>query len=220
MPTIAQLRNSIRNQVVGQVPTDDTRLRDRFIDYLIRTIRSQMASEDSSRGTGIDQAFYQTIDCLEVKCGTVKCAGRTMEDTSYVEIPVITSGRDGIAFLGSIDGSGFSRRSLTAFVYGPLANRGGVKTPFFTVMVDRILLKNVPGSMKLLRMHAVLEDPMAKSCLPLTQNDAYPIPDNRVHQLELMCIKQLLATLPITADQVNDAQDDAVVPGRPNPNVQ
>lgn len=220
MPTIAQLRNSIRNQVVGQVPTDDTRLRDRFIDYLIRTIRSQMASEDSARGTGIDQAFYQTIDCLEIKCGTVKCAGRTIEDTSYVEIPVVTSGRDGIAFLGSVDGIGFSRRSLTAFIYGPASNRGGVKKPFFTVMVDRILLKNVPGSMKLVRMQAVLEDPMTKSCLPLTQNDAYPIPDNRVHQLELLCIKQLLATLPITADQVNDAQDDAVVPGRPNPNVQ
>lgn len=220
MPTIAQLRNSIRNQVVGQLPTDDTRLRDRFIDYLIRSIRSQMASEDSERGTGIDQAFYQTLDCLEVKCGTVKCMGRELKDLSYTEIPVVTAGRDGIAYIGSIDGNGFSRRSTTAFIYGPEASRFGVKHPFYTVIQDRILLKNIPGSMKYLRMYAVFEDPLAKTCLPLTQNDPYPLPDNRVHQLELLCIKQLLATLPITADQVNDAQDDAVVPGRPNPNIQ
>ena len=220
MPTIAQLRNSVRNQALGQIPTDDSRLTDRFIDYLVRSVRSRMVISDSERGTGIDQAYYQQVDCIEVKCGKVSCPGiGEDDDLQYADISVVESGRDGIAFLGTIDGDAIQRRSLTSFIHA-IDPRFGVKKGIYTVIKDRLVFKYLPAGVSRLRMHAVLEDPMAKTCMPLAENDPYPMPNNRVHELEVLCLKQLISTLPIQPDTVNDARDTATIPGRPNPNIQ
>lgn len=180
-----------------------------------------MVRSDSERGTGIDQAYYQQLDCIEVKCGTVTCPGIGQVDSlQYADISVVEAGRDGIAFLGSLDAEvKFERRSLTAFIHA-IDPRFGSRKPLYTVIGDRLAFKFVPAGLVRLTLHAVLEDPMANTCMPLAENSPYPMPNNRVHELEVLCLKQLISTLPIQADSINDAQDNAVVPGKPNPNIQ
>lgn len=210
MATLAEIRYSIRNQLEGQVVTDDHRLRIRFIDKQIRSIRSLLLAEELNRGLGIDQAFLQVIDCLQVKCDKVTCNGNTLPfKTHFVDVPPITSHGSNPIYLGLIDGTlPFERVSYSAF----LQWTGGsfsFKRPAYALIDGMALLKFFPIGTKWIRLVAALDDPMNGGCVTLKENDPYPLPERLVHQLELLVIKQLLSTLPIPGDLVNDAVDAA-----------
>lgn len=217
MSTLAELRSSIRNQLVGQVPTDDTRLRNRFIDYKIREIRSLLINQQARRGLGVDQGYYQTLSCLTIDKDRLICSGYDSGVVQpYIQIPVPEDFRGAIAFLGTVDHSmSFEYKPLSAFLMA-VPDRFCVQQAMYTVIGDRAYLKFPPAGLELLTMTAVLQDPAKNKCITDFERTPYPLPQHMVHSLEVICIKQLLATLPIAADTENDATDEGA-PERTNP---
>lgn len=219
MPSLAEIRFSIRNQLVGLVANDDSRLRYAFIDKIIRDKRSKLIQSAANRGLGVDSMYYQQIDCLEIKCDEVKCAGVSLGvKYDHVTIPVVESFRGSIAWLGTLDGKvQFGELSLSGFL-NIQKNRFGKGKPCFTVIGTTALIKYAPSGLSRLQMHAVLEDPLRDLCKITNVDSPYPVPNSAVHDIEVMCLKQLMSTLSIPADMTNDAEDSGAVQVRTNPN--
>lgn len=217
MPTLIELRSSIRNQIIGQVGTDDTRYRSLFIDHEIRAVRSILINQQGRSGLGVDPAYYQELTCLTIEEGSVVCEGYDSgESLLYVTMPAVEGLRGAIAYLGTIDGrTAFQRRSISSFM-SKATPRFCKPFPNYAIIGDRAYVRDVPSGLEFLRMVAVLEDPAKNKCVTDFERQPYPIPQNRVHELEVICIKQLLATLPIQPDSLNDAADSSQQQGRPN----
>ena len=207
MATLEQIRSSIIEQARGNIVTDDTRLRFGFIDHLIREKRALLIEQQRRKGMGINMGFYQTIDCLEVKCGQVECGGyKSGVRQHYLDLPAGI--QNPVAFLGSVDGTiSFTMYPFTAF-QSVTPSRFGKTRPMYTVIDNKALLKFLPNGITMLRLVAVLYDPLEKTCATLTARNEYPIPSGFLHQVELLCLKQLLSTQPIQPDPLNNAQDD------------
>lgn len=203
MPTLEQISASIKRQASGQINSDDNRLEDRFLHKVIADKRKMLLQRDYGRGLGVAMSYYQQIDCLEVKCAAVECLGLPSGVTyHYVDLPAGTS--DHLAYLGKADGSlPFDHRPLMSFNSG-IQGRFNITAPFFTVLQDRAFIKRIPDGMDLLRLVAILYDPVEMGCRRLLASESYPIPDANVHELEVLVLKQLLSTLPIPADLNND----------------
>jgi hypothetical protein len=217
MPLLSELRSSIIRQAKGQIPTDDEALRNRFVDHLIRQKRLVLAGSQAARGTGIDQAYYQQINCLEIKCSEVECKGPTRSFKSgksydYIDLPEIASFRDAIAYLGSVDGScGFQQVNQSAFHTN---QRFGLELPQYTLIGKRAFIKHKPAG-RYFSLNAVLWDPAHGLCGQDKINFSYPVDTHDVHELELLCLKQILSTLQIPGDRVNDATNQQPLPAKP-----
>ena len=207
MATLEQIRFSIIEQARGNIVTDDTRLRYGFIDHLVREKRALLLEQQRKRGMGVQLGFYQTINCLSIACGQVECAGyKSGVDQLYIDLPAGV--QQPIAFLGSVDGStSFQYEPFMTFSMNPPGLFGRSK-PRFTILENKALLRNVPTGITLLQLVAVLYDPLEKSCATLTARDEYPVPIGLLHQLELLCLRQLLSTSPIQPDVTSNASDD------------
>lgn len=211
MPTIAELRSIIRGQLTGQVPFDDVRLRDRWLDELMNQQRSLLISQ-YGRGTGIPQSYYQIIDCIKVECGQVECAGmKSGVMYHYATIPTVSSIRDAIAYLGPVDGS-LAYLELSVGAFNASSGRFGRKPPGYTLIQDKALLKDLyPANIKKLRMIAVLYNPSQGLCGGSVDDLIYPIDDEDIGKLTTLCIKQVMSTINIKQDMQNDAVDAAPV---------
>lgn len=211
MATLKQLRSSIRGQIRGQVPSDETRYRDRFLDHEIRAVRSQLIKEFARRNVGIPNDFYQRICCLEVQCDQIICNGVPLpHNTPYIQLPSLENVPFNPAYIGTVDGRWqFSRIPFTSFHFytGGSFNR---MQPAFALIEDKALLKlpHQLAEVKTLCLYGILEDPTEDTCITLTENDPYPLPNNLVHQLEIMVLKQLMSTLSIPADTENSSADE------------
>lgn len=194
--------------MVGQIASDDGRLRFRYIDKVIRDKRSLLVNSYGKRGLGVDQQFYSMVDCLTLQCGVVECAGVSAGIRHhYINMPDTEAITGAIAYLGNIDGEiPFEERSFPAFMHA-IPGRFGKSNPIFTVVGQIALVKFQPTGLELLRLNAILTDPIAGNCRTTAIQEPYPIPNDKVHELELLVIKQLLATQPIQPDRVNDAAD-------------
>lgn len=219
MPTLENLIISIRDQAIGQIGTDDTKVQESFVEKLIRDKRSLLINSQAKNGLGVDQAYYQVVDCLEIICGTVNCPGIPRGyKYHYVETKKIESFKGSIAYLGLIDGvHPFSQIPLSAFL-NHVPVRFGKEYPVFTVIDGKALLKSPPSGVAYLRGIMVLENPVEGVCEEDAYRAEYPVPNSIVHQLELLCLKQLFSTLPIQPDTTNDAVDRPDAVSRPDPN--
>ena len=210
MPTLKQLRSSIRGQITGQVPSDETRFRDGFIDYQIRSVRSELIKDYARRGVGVPHAFYQRLCCLEVLCDTITCGTVPLPfKAHYLSVPSLENVPHNPSYIGTPDGSRqFSRvpfTSLHQYKGGSFGNGGA-----YALVEDMAILK-LPSDMletKKLCLYGILEDPYKNMCIVDKENEEYPIPSNLVHKLEIMVLKQVLATLPIPPDTDNTSRDD------------
>ena len=219
MPTLEEIVFSIRDQAIGQIGTDDTKLQEAFLEKLVRDKRSLIINDQAKRGLGVDQSYYQVIDCLEVLCGEVECPGIPRGfKYYYVDIKEVESFAGSISYLGTIDGQNpFVRVSVSAFLTN-LPSRFGKNYPVFTVVSGKALLKSPPSAVAFLRGIMVLENPTEGVCEEDAYRAQYPVPNSVMHQLELLCLKQLFSTLPIQPDTTNDATDKPEAPSNPNPN--
>lgn len=185
-------------------------MQDLFVDKIIRQLRSRKVREEDQLRKGVNAAYYQIIDCLEVKCDTVTCAGlSTNVKYHYVEVPPIESIRSGISYFGLADGMmAFNECGLAAF-NNAQPSRLGRRYPKFTRLDNKLFLKFLPttGTSRL-RLVAVLEDPAQNVCGFDFENDNYPIPQDVVHQLELLAIQQILSTSMVPEDDRNNGVDD------------
>lgn len=210
MPTIAELRSIIRGQLTGQIPVDDVRLRDRWINQVMHQQRSLLIAQ-YARGTGIPQSYYQSLDCIQVECGEVECVGiKSGVQYHYATIPTVSSIRDAVYYFGSVDGNiSFVELSIAAF--NANSTRFGRSNPGFTIIQNKALLKNMPAiGIKKMRLVAVLYDPAHGLCGQNADDFLYPIDDEDIGKLTLLCIKQISSTLNIPADVVNDSADQPV----------
>lgn len=217
MPTLAEIRSSIRRQVKGHFVTDDDRLRDLFLDKLIADKRMVLIGRDMDRGMGVDMGCYQIFDCLKIQCGQVTCEGLPSDEQYfYVDLPVT----EHIAYLGSVDGSvSFCRTSLPGFLNALMPRLGGNQV-VYADLNGQALLKFLPQGLEYVRLIAILYDPLNGGCRTLASDEPYPIANRMVHTLEVMCIQQLVSTLPIRPDTANNAQDDTKNPPIKTKNLQ
>lgn len=209
MATLEQIRASISGQALGYVPSDDRRLRKRFLDHVIRSVRSELIKDVARSGIGLAQDYYQRICCLEVLCDEIVCGQyRVPVNTRYLSIPNIENIPFNPSYLGPADGkTPFRRIPFSQFPFytgGSFAKKEGA----FALQGDKAFL-HFPSGLKAnsLCIYAILTDPTEDTCITLTEKDQYPIPQNMIHKLEIIALKQLLSTLPIKADEINDARD-------------
>lgn len=219
MPTLSELRSSIKEQMLGYMPTDDSRLEEPFLDHLIRSKRSLIIRERAKFGLGVDQAFYQDLTCLKVERAPIKCDGITTK-TEYPRIPVpaVEQFRGSIAYLGKLNfKEPFAQLSLSAFLRST-TSRMCVTHPAYTLLDGYAYLSGLDLDTEIIRMVAVLENPAENKCILNFEDQDYPVPMDASHQLELLCLKQLMSTLPIRPDTSNNAQDDSApaAPLKPN----
>jgi len=163
------------------------------------------------------QDFYQRICCLEVLCDELVCGQYKVPiNTRYLKIPQLENVPFNPMYLGPADGrTPFTRIPFTQFPFytgGSFSRRAGA----FSIVDDKAFLKYPVGiNAASMCIYAILEDPMENTCVVLGEDDPYPLPQNMVHKLELIALKQILSTLPIRADQVNDARDGQLDSAQP-----
>lgn len=211
MATLQQIRTSILEQAEGHYPTDDSRYRFEFIENLIRSKRSYLLEREANRSLGVDLAWYTNIDCLEVKCGRVSCPGFSAEKSySYVDMPNVESNRWAIAFLGTPAGDVYAESPIVNFLFGRDSKPEFPGNPYVLQKGRAIFRYQLTASF--LRLVAILSDPSNIAefpCIEDFETTAYPIPTSLVHELELLCLKQLLSTR-VQPDDTNDATNRLV----------
>lgn len=215
MPTLAEIGFSIRNQAKGYFSSDDERIDIELIYKMVHQIRSSLIKERFDEGLYLDATFYQEICCLEVKCREIECAGQSSGMVEYyVEIPSLEDlGGPEIMYFGTTGSATqprqeFAQTNYMGYLYSQHSPWTGTK-PRYIVVGKEIKIKNIPTSgLKYVCLIAVLSDPTQGNCFTLTENDPYPIPNNLVHKLELIALKQLQSTLNNPPDQKNNAQEN------------
>jgi hypothetical protein len=208
MPALEEIRASLRRQLTGHKLTDDTRLEEPFIDYIIRSKRSVLIRDQAKPGLGVSAAYYQDMSCLKVETAKIVCDGRESGiEYQVVEVPQTESIRGAVAYLGLVNGTEpFQELGLSSFL---MATGGRMcrTRPSFTMLDGKAYLKFIPDNLKVLRMIAILENPAENRCILDFDKTDYPIPNDKIHQLEVLCLKQLLSTNPIQGDTINDGSD-------------
>lgn len=206
---------SIRNQLIGHIGTDDTRIQESFIESQVLSVRSTLLAQEQALNRPVSDDYYQVIDCIEVKCDPIVCKGITSSHyDTYAELPGTEAVGMGIVYLGSVDGNvQFTEKSYAGYLHGNYALASS-RLPYYTIIDDKAFIKNMPDkSIKYLRLVAILTDPLQQ--MPGCRYDAkemdFPMPQNMVYQLEVIVLKQLFSTLQIQADQTNNATDSPIL---------
>lgn len=209
MATLAEIVSSITDQVTGHFPVDDTRLRERFVEKVINDKRAALVHRESKR-LGLHRGWYTLVDCMEVHCGPVHCAGIPAgEKRYYINLPDLVPSRWSIAFLGTLGGVEFIEAAPSSF----LKYEGDVPGACTYMQLDgKAIFRNFPFGLKKIRLHAVLQDPQKFAeelgdCMLDFREQRYPVPEIFLHELEMMSIRQMLALKQVQPDKTNDAAD-------------
>lgn len=216
MATLAQIVNSIRDQASGLMTVDDTRLRDTYLQKLVADRRAFLIEEEAKRGLGLNTAWLQVIDCLELQCEDILCEGKyTFTKQFFVRLPSTVSSIDTNIYLGTIDQQQpFRETSMTGF-QSAMPGRFGKTTPVYTVLGDKALVKFQPSGLRTVRYIGILSDPVdtdSSGCGAVHWEEEYPVPGLLVARLETLCLQQILSVLSIQPDMANNAKDDTAVP--------
>lgn len=213
MSSLAEIGFSIRNQIKGFVSSDDERIDIEFIYKKVHDVRSLLIKEEIDKNKALSNKFYQRICCLEVICKKEECDGIPSGTTHYiVNLPPLEGVTPySIIYFGNDDGSiTFTPKNYSGSLYSQYSQYTG-KKPYYTVIDDIAYLYNLPtDELKYICIVGILENPMDKGCYPLTENEEYPMPNNLVHKLELIVIKQLMSLLNIVPDDKNNATNNPI----------
>ncbi len=105
-------------QALGHIPSDDSRLRMRFVEYQIRSARSELLKDLVRRQVGVPYDFYQRICCLPIKCDNIVCDGESIPvERTYLEIPALENVPHNPVYLGPADG----KTPFTRVSFGQIA---------------------------------------------------------------------------------------------------
>lgn len=206
--TLAEVGHSIRNQIIGYFPTDDTRIDIQLIYDKCWDVRSVLIKDEYRQFKKINDQEYTSECCLEVECSNLVCNGIDSGDKEFfVRIPKVEAslGYDAIKYFGTTDKkSPFRRTNYKGKLFSSYETFTG-RAPQFTIVDDKAILENMPTQgMKFVCMIAVFEDPR-NVC---KENDPFPIARHLLHKLELLVIQQLMSTLNIGPDESNNGRDD------------
>ncbi len=235
---------SIKEQCTGKVPSDDTRLEDRFILHQMNIVREVLIKQSYQKGE-LEDSFYQLKCCLTIECDRIVCNGLDSgEKTWYVEVPELVEGIGyaNITYFGNVEfgkrkvglHNNWDRASFTGWLGAEwqewIGNRptytiiGGYKAGSTEIDGTLGLLKNIPNTGgKILCINGIFKNPEEGVCDPEEFMDTeYPI-GSLGYKMELIVIKQILSTEGLLGDDTNDARDDSTNSGSPgvkmnNPN--
>jgi hypothetical protein len=207
--TLAEIGFSIRNQVKGYFSSDDERIDIELIYKMVKQTRSTMAKNRYKEVGSVDELMYQEICCLKVNCKEIVCNGiPSGEQEYYVDLPILEDIYGNIKYFGSGDKKySFTEKTFRGSLYAknsPYTH----SLPYFTRIQNRAILGNMPTpDMEFVCIIALLADPLNGGCYLLDESNDFPLSSNMIHELELICIKQLLSTLQIAPDNKNDANN-------------
>ncbi len=201
---------TIKSQLTGHLTTDDSRLEGELIEDMVLDVRASLIVEYYRSKRFLEDSFFQINDAVLIESEKVTpVAGISEENPDiFAKVPALQSnvGYSNIRYFGTFDGrNGFARLSISGFnaTDGKLFTRND---SYYTVSGTKFLIKNMPNlGIKYLRLIAVSYDPREVPNYDPTKD--FPLPGGMIHKAELICIKQLMSTLGLPADVINDAQD-------------
>jgi len=223
---------SIKEQCTGKLPSNDTRLQDRFILHQMNSVRGVLLKEEFERRGRVSESFYQLKCCIEVVCDKIKCGGYDSGDKIfYARIPKLMDsiGDANITYFGNTEfgkiraglHNNFDRYNMPGYLsleYQEWVGRrpaytvvGGYKDEDTIEEGNVALIKNMPTSGgRFICVNGVFENPEEGLC---DEDDImemeYPMPGgNMIHKLELIVIRQILSTEGVPADDINNAKDN------------
>lgn len=208
--SLAKIVSSIRTPVLAHAPTDDARVEPELIEDMVLDVRASLITDYFNSRYYLDDAFYQVHDGIEILNQKVQIAAGIQDDHPeiYCKIPELQShvGFKNIRYFGSIDGRhNFERKSMSGFMSAD-GRLFSMNEPVYTVNGNKIDLKNLPSlGMRYGRLIAVFYDP--RQVYGFDHDEDFPIADSMIHRLEIACKKDLMSTLGIPPDVLNDAQD-------------
>ncbi len=210
--TLAEIGYSIRNQIKGYFSTDDERISIEFIYAKAWDIRSMLIKEEYRKFRQLNDQDYISECCLEVCCDETVCEGEdSLAKDHYVNIPTLESalGYNGVKYFGTTDKkTPFRRVNYPGYLYSDYESYTK-NVPTYTLVDTKAFLKNLPtDTLKFICIIGIFENPRGH-CDP---EDAFPIARHLVHKLELIAVKQLMSTIVIGPDEVNNARDDSPAP--------
>jgi len=207
---LVKIVSTIRNQLTAHAASDDSRLEPELIEDMILDVRSLLIREYYNGKYYLEDSFFQIFDGIEIKSQKIQLTPTIADKFPevYSEVPTLQSevGHKNIRYFGTIDGrQNFSRVSMSGFI----SSDGRLFTaeePIYTVNGNRFLMKNLPNlGMRYGKLIAVFYDP--RKVPNFNPEVDFPVSDSMVHKLELICVKQLMSTMGIPQELLNDAQD-------------
>ena len=207
--TLAEVGNSIRDQVKGFVLSDDERIDIELVYGIVFNLRSLLIKEEYKQKGYIDVNAFSSTCCLEIKCDFIKCNGFTSNIKEYyVEIPKLEGslGYDAIRYFGGVDKiSPYRKLSLEGFQFAKYEKYTG-SSPKYTVVDNIAMVKDLPTqNAKAICIIGVFENG-SDVC---QEDDVFPCPGHLLHKLELLAIQQLKSNIGIFPDDKNDARDQS-----------
>ena len=207
---LPKIVSSIRNPILAHAPTDDSRLEPEYIEDMVLDVRATLIKEFYTSNYYLDDSFFQVYDGIEIQSEKVTVPAGVQDDFPelFAKIPALQShvGFKNIRYFGSIDGRyNFTRKSMSGFI----STEGLLFTmnePVYTVSGTKVQLKNLPNlGMKYGRLIAVFYDPRL---IPgFNEDEDFPVSDGMIHKLEIICKKNIMSSMGIPPDIINDAQD-------------
>lgn len=208
MATLAEIRSSILDQISGHLHTDDTLLTEEMIDYQIRKVRAMLFVDDL-KNTSVEAGYLSRLSCIPVETSTDDCGCSDCPSQISACVPSLIGGNS-ILYVGTPD---FSK----AFMFQPpqaflswKRSRWGVAGTMFTYYAGKLWFKDIDQLMERIGLVAVLQDPLENTCVVNVEEEPYPVPESKIHKLELLVIKQLLST-GVQPDLINNGNDNRQV---------
>lgn len=207
--TLAEIGFSIRNQAKGYFSSDDERIDIEFVYKMVKQVRSTLIKERYKELGAIDELMYQNISCLEIQCEEIICNCVPSGEYQYwIDLPILEDIYGNIKYLGTADmRTKFTEKTFNGFQYITSSPYTGM-SPVFTRVQNKAYLKNLPTpDMKFITLVGLLADPLNGGCYLLDENNDFPLSQNMIQQLELICLKQLMSTLQQQPDTKNNASN-------------
>jgi len=193
--------------------TDDTNFDEEFIIEQINDVRNELLKQAYVSGRMLDDQWYSKTCCIELKCDNIVCDSLDSGDVDwYSELPNVVGGignRD-IIYLGdtNMNTSGYDRVNIKSFQTYNKRKWTGYKC-IYVVIGGKAYFKNLPTTgLKYLCLIGITSGPT--SLCDSTRTDKYPIPDVLLYKLKIMVVKQILVTLQVPEDIINDAIDNTM----------
>ena len=222
---------SVIEQCTGKIPSDDTRLSERFVLHQLNIVRATLIKDYFDKEGKIEESNYQLKCCIPVECERIICNGLDSgEKVWYSPLPDLIEGVGwkNITYFGNVEFGKINRglhnkwdrynfNGWLSVEYQEWIGRrpaytiiGGYKAGTTEIDGNLALLKNIPNTgARSICVLGLFVNPEEGLC---DEEDImqleYPISSNLIYKLQLVVIKQILSTEPMPGDDTNNANDN------------
>lgn len=204
--TLEKIAYTIMERYTNFVHNDDEVLDIEIIYDKIHDIRIVLMNREIKKEKKLSPAYYTICDCVEVKCGPVKCGEYDSEvvryyaDLSFVEESL---GKYAISYLGTPDFETPYRR--INFPFGA-SGQYTKNIPSYSFVNGKAIFKGEPD-FKLFSLISITKNGSCSlnSC---DVSQPYNIPGDLIDELEEIIYQKLTNAYTIKRDEKNNTSDD------------